>query len=234
MSQSFGIALYAVLLSLGDAPVFDSSKSEQDTEQPTKSDAACPLTIQVVPETISGRIGEQLEVEIRIVNRSKRSVELFTGTYGGQSPMVAAVLDSRGRQLGDLLLRPSVSNRGIRRNDWSILLPGDSFSRKVRFRAGKVTSQKSGTVDLPPGHYEIELVAYDALCLRRPDLSELDRAFALQIARALDVDPSVVEIEGEKFNMQEERTRMDHREWMRAFPGREILRSNKVKLEFSP
>ena len=220
------------------APVrFEITERPAAERRPDDAAAAetAPVEIQMAPTAVRCQTGKRFEIELQMVNRAERMLEVFApaGWFCAGRQRTAQAVIARGDVIvGDLLIRPeSPSTRTLRRDDWMRIPPGGSFWKKREFVAGRVLALGHGTLELRPGPYTIELRLSGHSFGGRPDLSPVDDAVRKAFAKVLGVDPASVKIEGAT---DEAFGRMPFEEWQRTFPGPELLRSNRIALEVLP
>src|SRR5262245_6893450 len=86
-----------------------------------------PIHAELRPTSIQAKLGRKAEVEIRFVNRTSESVQLFNPTFEpllGWRAARLAILSESGDYLGDLLTRKSGSRRDRSARDWVRVPPG--------------------------------------------------------------------------------------------------------------
>jgi hypothetical protein len=175
--------------------------------------AECPLHLELRPASMSLKQGRQTDVEIRMVNRSDRTIEVY-------NPLLISLIDPRavvlaqltadGAYLGDLLMRIDGSWSGPGRSTWVKMPPGGIVSSKATFSAGARAPQFEPV--LPPGKYLIELRA------RAPLLS----------------GPPVAVAASKSKNGAADLNHPSWSEWLRSFSGPEICHSKRIEFELLP
>lgn len=161
------------------------------------------------------KLGRQAQLEVKFVNRSKQSVELYNPQLSGLlSSQRAAFIDciaADGTLIGDLLVEQSGSSRPPSRADWARLPPGGFFTSRVVFRAGSVPGTEfDGARELTPGRYSLQLRLNDAISAGCP--------------QAIKGSADGITASGLP----------GYSDWVRSFPGKEVWRSDPVEIEFQP
>jgi hypothetical protein len=166
---------------------------------------ACPLHVELRPSSTRIIVGRKAEIEIRFVNQSDETLDVFDPTFSGfisgwsRGASVLAILDRDGNYIGDLLHRPSGSSDAPRKRNWVSLPPGGIIASKYRFTAGIVLGTQHWHLGnlLSPDKYFLELRVHERVLSSPWD------------------GPNI-------------------RDWNRDFPGAEICRSQRVELELLP
>ena len=200
MGHALAISEPVKLIVMGDG---GASESES---------AASPLAVELqIPKRVT--VGRRAEVELKMVNRSKKTVEVYNPLLNGllsQRAVELAFLTSDGTEVGDLLLRDKGSSKPPSKVDWTLIPPGGFVSTIVPFKAGSVPgSAFQGPNELPPGLYCIEFRA------RSPFVAGMPVAIR-------NADDSIDAMK-----------QPGYEDWLRTFPGEEVLRK-RANIEILP
>jgi hypothetical protein len=195
-------------------------KVGEDTEHATVTGSESSLRVELRPMKISAKVGRREEFEIRMVNRSDRTIEIFNPFLNGLLAPTRAlslpILTRDGVEIGDVMTRslPGSSRPPLDTSDWLDLPAGGFTSLKRPFLVGAVPGTDfDGSVDLlPAGQYFLELRAHAPLISGCPPVIKNPQGESID-----DVINSPA-----------------YREWRFSFPGPEICRSNRVELEILP
>jgi hypothetical protein len=188
-----------------------------------------PVTAQLNLLTPKAKVGRWAEVELRLVNLSDKTIDLYSPVRTGRERASSlAILSEDGTLIGDLF----AAGVGSAEGGWSELPPGGLRSTKFRFSAGLVWDTPFWNTDnmLPPGKYVLEWRIHNHLVSGLPVDLERGRQNAISYQRKLAGLPSVDQQPGSDNRF----ARMTLDEWKATLPGLEICRSNRVELEILP
>jgi hypothetical protein len=178
--------------------------------------SACPLRFELRPAKSRVTVGRQAEIEVRMVNQSDKTIDVFNPLlhpwfFSHHSAVDLAILRFDETYLGNLLDLEFGSSRTPTKRSWVKMPQGGTISSKFRFRAGTIPQTDFRGDDLlPAGKYLLELRA------REPILSS-PPAILLHSNVSKEILPHPTFLE-----------------WQRTFPGPEISRSKRVELEILP
>jgi hypothetical protein len=202
--------------------------------------AAEPLPhIELRPAKLEAKFGQLAEVQVKMVNRSTNTVDMYNPIlnqcYFSKRAVTLAILSPAGEYAGDLLVRSGGPNLVLQSSAWARVPPGGLVSSRYSFRAGHVHDLEGDIPDeLPPGKYFLELRAFDHFISGRPNFSELEDGLRVRIARALGIDLSTVRAPIDSEGESDSERRRSLRGWELTHPGEEILRSQRIELEIRP
>jgi hypothetical protein len=196
-----------------------------------------PVHVELRPASVRTKFGREAEVQLRVVNRSSRFVEIYDPMLEpllGRPPVTLALLTEDRAYLGDLLLRREGSSRGRGAADWLVFPPGGFVSTSLKFEAGYMPTLE-GRLELKPGAYVLEARMFSHGVTGRPwDFARVEQAAAVKLLKQAFGADAEVKTQYDDEAASSTPKGLSYEEWQRSFPGPEICRSNRVELEILP
>jgi hypothetical protein len=186
--------------------------------QPIVSKTECPLRLELQsPTTRQTKLGLCVDVPFRVTNQSDGTVSVFNPLldlrlFTERKALDLAVVASDGLHLGNYTdLHSLHASRTPRSSDWMRFIPGATVGSKFAIlRPDDVPHLNFARRRIPPGKYALELRGHEALIAQPPAIVFESNDSAVISANSI------------------------FRDWVRAFPGPEICRSNRVEFEILP